>query len=67
MAIKIPGELYRPEPIVHSLGARGGGRRDANGNRIDAKGRVIGRDAAFYPIGNPVNQYTGKPVGRWLK
>jgi hypothetical protein len=61
-----PGELYKPEPIYHSLGARGG-PHDSNGNRLDKKGRVIGRDAAFYPIGNPVNQYTGKPVGTWLK
>jgi hypothetical protein len=63
---QVPGELYKPEPIYHSLGARGG-PHDSNGNRLDKKGRVIGRDGAFYPIGNPVNQYTGKPAGTWLK
>ena len=63
---QVPGELYKPEPIYHSLGARGG-PHDANGNRLDKNGYVIGRDGAFYPIGNPVNQYTGKPVGTWLK
>jgi hypothetical protein len=44
-----PGEFYKPEPIYHSLGARGG-PHDANGNRLDNNGNVIGRDAAFCPI-----------------
>jgi hypothetical protein len=44
-----PGELYKPEPIYHSLGARGG-PHDANGNRLDKNGNVIGRDGSFYPI-----------------
>ena len=34
---QVPGELYKPEPINHSLGARGG-PHDANGNRLDKKG-----------------------------
>ena len=46
---QVPGELYKPEPIYHSLGARGG-PHDANGNRLDKNGNVIGRDGAFYPI-----------------
>ena len=46
---QVPGELCKPEPIYHSLGARGG-PHDANGNRLDNNGNVIGRDAAFYPI-----------------
>jgi hypothetical protein len=61
-----PGEAYRPEPIYHSLGGRGG-PHDANDNRIDAKGRVIGYDAAFYGTANTVNPYTRKPMGAWLR
>jgi hypothetical protein len=47
---QVPGEVYKPEPVYHSLGARGGGQRDGNSNLLDKNGRVIGRDAAFYPI-----------------
>jgi hypothetical protein len=62
-----PGELYKQPPVYHSLGARGG-PYDANGNRLDAKGRVIGRDAAFYPVTNSsTNWYTRKPMGAWLR
>jgi hypothetical protein len=43
-----PGEYYRPEPITHSLGARGGGKRDANGNLLGKDGKVVGRNEAFY-------------------
>jgi hypothetical protein len=46
---QVPNTNYKPEPIYHSLGARGGAH-DGNGNRIDKNGNVIGRDAAFYPI-----------------
>jgi hypothetical protein len=61
-----PGEIYKRPPVYHSLGARGG-PHDANGNRLDKNGRVVGRDGAFYPVGNSINHYTGKPVGTWLK
>ena len=44
-----PGEFYKPDPVYHSLGGKGG-PHDANGNRLDKNGNVIGRDAAFYPI-----------------
>jgi hypothetical protein len=47
---QVPGETYRRPPVYHSLGARGGGRRDVNGNLLDESGNVIGRNAAFYPI-----------------
>jgi hypothetical protein len=61
-----PGELYKPEPFYHSLGARGG-PHDANGNRLDKNGNVIGRDAAFCPVTNWTNPYTRKPMGAWLR
>jgi hypothetical protein len=63
---QVPGELYKPEPIYHSLGASGG-PQDANGNRLDKNGNVIGRDGAFYPITNSTNPYTRKPMGAWLR
>ena len=40
---------------------------DANGNRLDKNGNVIGRDAAFYPVTNSTNPYTRKPMGAWLR
>jgi hypothetical protein len=46
---QVPGEAYKPAGEFHSLGARSG-PHDANGNRLDKNGNVIGRDAAFYPI-----------------
>jgi hypothetical protein len=46
---QVPGEFCKPVGEFHSLGGRGG-PRDANGNRLDKNGNVIGRDAAFYPI-----------------
>jgi hypothetical protein len=49
---QVPGEAYKPAGEFHSLGARGG-PHDANGNRLDKNGNVIGRDAAFYPIKRP--------------
>jgi hypothetical protein len=63
---QIDGEVYKQPPVYHSLGARGG-RRDANGNRLDADGRVIGRNEAFYGASNPVNPHTRKPMGAWLR
>jgi hypothetical protein len=63
---RVPGELYKPEPVYHSLGARGG-PHDANGNRLDKNGTVIGRNEAFYGASNPVNPYTRKPMGAWLR
>ena len=63
---QVPGELYKPEPIYHSLGARGG-PHDANGNRLDNNGNVIGRDAAFCPVTNSTNSYTRKPMGGRLR
>ena len=61
-----PGEFYKPEPVYHSLGGKGG-PHDANGNSLDKNGNVIGRDAAFYPVTNSTNRYTQKPVGAWLR
>ena len=61
-----PGEFYKPPPVYHSLGARGG-PHDANGNRLDTNGNMIGRDAAFYPVTNSTNPYTRKPRGAWLR
>jgi hypothetical protein len=61
-----PGEYYKPAGEFHSLGARGG-PHDANGNRLDNNGYVIGRDAAFYPVTNSTNPYTRKPMGAWLR
>jgi hypothetical protein len=29
-----PGEFYKPDPVYHSLGGKGG-QQDANGNRLD--------------------------------
>src|ERR1700730_18030997 len=43
---QVPGEYYKPAGEFHSLGARGG-PHDANGNRLDKNGNVIGRDARF--------------------
>ena len=63
---QVPGQPYKPEPIYHSLGARGA-PHDANGNKLDKNGNVIGRDAAFYPVTNSTNPYTRKPMGAWLR
>ena len=63
---QVPGEPYKPEPVYHSLGGKGG-PHDANGNRLDKNGYVIGRDAAFYPVTNSTNPYTRKPMGAWLR
>ena len=63
---QVPGEAYKSAGEFHSLGARGG-PHDANGNRLDKNGNVIGRDAAFYPVTNSTNPYTRKPMGAWLR
>jgi hypothetical protein len=63
---QVPGEAYKPAGEFHSLGARGG-PHDANGNRLDNNGNVIGRDAAFCPVTNSINPYTRKPMGAWLR
>jgi hypothetical protein len=61
-----PNTYYKQPPVYHSLGGKGG-PCDLNGNRLDAKGRAIGRDAAFHPITNSTNPYTRKPMGAWLR
>jgi hypothetical protein len=53
-----PGEVYKQPPEYHSLGGRGGGKRDGNGNLLDAQGRVVGRNQAFYG-GSPGNSWLG--------
>jgi hypothetical protein len=54
------GEYYKPSGEFHSLGARGGGRRDANGNLLDKNGKVITRNAALFGTANPINPLTGR-------
>jgi hypothetical protein len=63
---QVPDEDYKQPPEYHSLGGRGGSR-DSNGNLLGPDGRVIGRDAAFYPVTNSTNPYTRKPMGEWLR
>jgi hypothetical protein len=63
---QVPGEFYKQPPVYHSLGGRGG-PHDANFNRIDKHGKVIGRDAALYPVTNSTNPCTRKPMGAWLR
>ncbi len=63
---QVPGEFHKEPPVYHSLGGKGG-QHDANGNRLDKNGYVIGRDAAFYPVTNSTNWYTRKPMGAWLR
>lgn len=61
-----PGEFHKEPPVYHSLGGRGG-PHDANGNRIDKKGRPIGRDEAFYGVANAINSFTGRRYGNWFQ
>jgi hypothetical protein len=63
---QMPGEYYKPAGEFHSLGARCG-LHDANGNRLDKNGNVIGRDAAFCSVTNSTNPYPRKPMGAWLR
>jgi hypothetical protein len=63
---QVPNTDYKPEPVYHSLGARGGAH-DGNGNRIDKNGRVIGRAEAYYGTINPINPITGRRRGEWLR
>jgi hypothetical protein len=67
---QVPGEDYKQPPEYHSLGGRGGGRRDANGNLLDKKGHVIGRNEAFYGGGvanSGINPFTGQRYGSWMR
>jgi hypothetical protein len=62
---QVPGEFYKPSGIYHSLGARGG-PHDANGNRLDRNGNVIGYHEAYYGSGSDINPLTRRSAGTWL-